>query len=560
MSLIGALNSGLTGILANQKAVEITGNNISNVNTPGYSRQIARLSPNSAINIQGHLIGQGVKLQEITREYDQFISGQLVNQNNIIGRESTKNGPLSELERVLTIGNDSLVSDIERFFGAWHDLSQNPNGHVERGRVIYEGENLLSSFEQTTGELVQIRQNINISLSAKVDEINSRLKEIAALNADIQSKETLGHIANSDHDSRDLLVNDVSRLIGAQVYQVGGSQIGLQLPGGVPLVEGNYAADFEAYYAGDSLCFQVKMGDVAIKIRNKNFGGEIRGFLDIRDDFIPQLENNLDTLRYTIVTQVNNIHEAGYNLDGQTGKSFFSKPLSYRSETGFTDPKDNDFKTGSIDINGTVIEIKEGNNSLNGIRDAINNSEAGVLASVVYDGTHYRLDLTPKIQGAEVTFTSNLTTGGGVFDFINEDGDPELLDQIPGAEKAIVKITSAQEVAAAGLTMGAPGDNRNALAIKALFTSKVVNGRETFVEYYGRISSTVGTESKRNTMAFGGATDTMTQLENMRESVVGVSIEQEIINLTLFQKGFEAAATFVSTVDEMMSTVLNLKR
>jgi flagellar hook-associated protein 1 len=121
----------------------------------------------------------------------------------LLGRESAKNGPLAELERVLNVGNDSLASDIERFFGAWHDLSQNPSGHVERDRVIYEGENLLGSFEQTKGELVQIRQNINISLSAKVDEINSKLKEIAALNADIQSKETLGHVTNLDHDRRD---------------------------------------------------------------------------------------------------------------------------------------------------------------------------------------------------------------------------------------------------------------------------------------------------------------------------------------------------------------------
>jgi flagellar hook-associated protein 1 len=559
MSLIGALNSGLTGILANQKAVEITGNNIANVNTPGYSRQVAMFSPKSAINIQGHLIGQGVKLQEITREYDQFVSGQLVNQNNILGKESAKNGPLAELERVLNVGTDSLASDIERFFGAWHDLSQNPSGHVERDRVIYEGENLLGSFEQTKGELVQIRQNINISLSANVDEINSKLKEIAALNADIQSKETLGHVANLDHDRRDLLVNDISRLIGAQVYQAGGSQIGLQLPGGVPLVEGNYAADFEAYYEGDSLRFQVKMGDVTIKAGNDNFGGEIRGFLDIRDDFIPRLENNLDSLQYNLVTHVNNVHEAGYNPDGLTGQSFFSKPLSYQSETGFDHPEDDKFQTGKITVNGKEITINDENNSLNGIRDAINNSEAGVLASVVYDGTQYRLELTPKTHGDDVTFTSELTDGVG-FNFNNEDGDPEFLDRIPGVDKAIVKITSTQQVAAAGVTQGAPGDNRNALAIYSLLTSQVVNGKETFVESYGRISSTVGTESKRNAMALGGAMDTMTQLENMRESIVGVSLEQEIINLTLFQRGFEAAATYVSTVDEMMSTVLNMKR
>ena len=568
MSLIGAFNAGLTGILTTQKAVEITGNNIANVNTPGYSRQIARLSPNSAIKIQGHFVGQGVKLQEITREYDQFISGQLFNQNNILGRESAKNNPLAELERVLNIGKDSLASDIERFFGAWHDLSQNPGGHVERDRVMYEGKNLLGSFEQTRAELVQIRQNINISLSGKVDEINFKLKEIASLNADIQSKETLGHVANLDRDRRDLLVNDISRLMGAQVYQSGGNQIGVQLPGGVPLVEGSYAADFKAYYEGDSLRFQVKMGDVTIKVNNQNFGGEIRGLLDIRDDVVPQLAQDLDTLQYSLVTNVNNVHEAGHDLNGKTGQSFFSRPFSYQSETGFTNhpddittpPEANRFKTGNININGISIEINEDNNSLTGIRDAINNSEAGVLASVVFDGASYRLSLTPKSQGTPVTFTANLTTGAGHLNFGNEDGDLESFDEIPGVDKPVVNISSTQQVAAARATRGATGDNTNALAINDLFNSQVVNGKETFVEYYGRIASTLGTESKRNTMAFGGARDTLTQLENMRESIVGVSIEQEVLNLTLFQKGFEAAATYISTVDEMMATVLNLRR
>lgn len=170
------------------------------------------------------------------------------------------------------------------------------------------------------------------------------------------------------------------------------------------------------------------------------------------------------------------------------------------------------------------------------------------------------MNLTPKTQGTAVTFTSNLTGGAGLLNFINEDGDGELFDETSGLDKAIVNLTSTDQIAAARLTRGAPGDNGNALAINDLFTSQVVNGKETFVENYGRLVSTLGTESKRNTMAFGGATDTLTQLENMRESIVGVSLEQEIINLTLFQKGFEAAATYVSTVDEMMATVLNLRR
>jgi flagellar hook-associated protein 1 len=513
------------------------------------------LSPNAAVNINGHYIGQGVKVLEIGREYDKFVSGQLVNQNNVLGQESVKNGPLAELERILNIGSDSLASDIERFFGAWHDLSQNPSGHVERARVIYEGENLIGSFEQKKGELVQIKQNIETSMSAKVSEINLKLKEIAQLNEDIRSKETHGHVSNSDLDRREVLVNDISRLIGAQVYQAGGNEIGVLLPGGVPLVQGKHAVEFQAYHEEGSLHFQVSTENVTIKAQNNNFGGEIKGFLDIRDNFIPQLEKDLDTLQYNLIIQVNAQHEAGYGLNGQTGKSFFSKPISYQSETLFADPESG-FKTGQITVNGTLIEIDEGNNTLNGIRDAINNSGAGVLASVVQEGNQYRLDLTPKTQGNKVTFLSNLTEGEGLLNF----GDPASFIVTKGADKNLVQLTSTQEIAAAGSTKGAPGDYQNALTIYSLFNSQVVNGKETFVESYGRISSTVGTESKRNAMAFGGATDTMTQLENMRESIVGISLEQEIINLTLFQRGFQACCTYVSAIDEMMSTVLNMKR
>src|SRR6056297_349403 len=107
MSLLTALNPGLTGILSQQRQVEITGNNIANVNTPGYSRQSADLTPRAAIQIQGLFIGQGVNVEDVSREYDAFVTGQLTDQNSVLGEESAKSGPLAELERVFGIGDDS---------------------------------------------------------------------------------------------------------------------------------------------------------------------------------------------------------------------------------------------------------------------------------------------------------------------------------------------------------------------------------------------------------------------------------------------------------------------
>jgi flagellar hook-associated protein 1 FlgK len=454
MSLNIALHAGLSGVLAHQKQVEVTGNNIANVNTPGYSRQTLTVSPGKAIDIRGLLLGQGVDVRTVDREYDNFVAGRLADQNDTLGKETAQSGPLAEIERILGIGENSLASEIEGFFGAWHDLSANPGGSVEREQVIYKGENLLSAFSQIEAGLVDVRGNLNDSLNAEVNGINLKLQEVAELNANIKDKLALGHVANNDLDRRDILVNELSEILGVQSFETGSGQIGLQLPGGVPLVQGKNAMSFEAYYDGGNLQVQIRAGNITLDTDRTNFGGKFEGLMELRDKFIPELEQDLDKLRSGIVTHVNAQHEAGYSLDGETGISFFSA----------------------------------------------------------------------------------------------------------GTDEISVAIDSTSQIAAAGITQGAPGDNVNALAIHALSSNELINGDHTFVDAYGRIAAKVGTETSRNTMAAQGAADTMTQLENLRESMVGVSLEQEMVNLTLFQRGFEASARFVQTIDEMMATLIGLKR
>ncbi len=557
MSLTTALNSGLKGILAHQRQVEVTGNNIANVNTPGYSRQTLTISPSATVNIDGLLLGQGVDVESVNREYDKFVSGQLVGQNSTLGQESAKSAPLAELERVLGIGEDSLAGQIESFFGAWHDLSGNPSGSVERGQVIYKGENLLESFSQVKSDMVRVGQNINDKLNAEVGSINLKLQEVADLNAAIKEKETLGHVANTEKDRRDLLVKELSGILGVQTFNTGSGQIGLHLPGGIPLVQGDRALDFEAFYQGGDLQFEVRAGDVELSAKRTNFGGKFRGLLDMRDDFIPGLQQEIQQLEHRVVTEVNAQHAAGYGLDGETGRTFFSQTTGLQSETGFANTTDHNFGTGTIDVNGTSVNIDATNNSLSGIRGAINNADTGVVAAVVNNGGAYHLNLTPETPGGAVNFTSNLS--GGSWTFSNQDADAELFDAV-GSEDIHVQISDPRQVAAAGATAGEPGDNENALAVYALADSRDNPDGQTYVENYGRIAATVGTEAKRNTMARQGASDTMNQLENLRESIVGVSIEQEMMNLTRFQKGFEASSRYVQTIDEMMGTIIGMKR
>ncbi len=322
-------------------------------------------------------------------------------------------------------------------------------------------------------------------------------------------------------------------------------------------MQGKNASDFQARYEGGDLKFRVKSNNVELEAEKESFGGKFRGLLDIRDDFVPDLDSDIEHLAYRLVTEVNAQHQAGYGLDGQNGRSFFTMQPSYQSDTGFADPEALEFGTGSIDVNGVAVDIDPGENSLNGIRDAINGADAGVVASIVYDGGDYHLNLTPLEKAGPADFDPDLT--GGTLEFIDEDGDSEFFGAV-GSEDISVAISSTREVAAAGVTAGEPGDNENALAIHELGASQLINGDHTFVDSYGKIASEVGTETRRNRMAARGAGDTMDQLENLRDSISGVSLEEEMMDLTRFQRGFEASSRFVQTIDEMMATIIGLKR
>jgi flagellar hook-associated protein 1 FlgK len=106
----------------------------------------------------------------------------------------------------------------------------------------------------------------------------------------------------------------------------------------------------------------------------------------------------------------------------------------------------------------------------------------------------------------------------------------------------------------------APGDNRNALILSNIGDTYLIGGTDSFNSLYGKITSKVGVESNQNQLSLKGAQDALDQLENFRDGLVGVSLEEEMISLIQFQRGFESSAKFLSIVDEMMSTVLEIRR
>ena len=268
-----------------------------------------------------------------------------------------------------------------------------------------------------------------------------------------------------------MLAQDLATSLGAQMYTDSKGMMAVQLPGGLPLVQGTQAMTIKAVQSGEDLNLKLSTGGTTRDIGLNNLGGEFYGLINIRDTVIPGLGDNLDHLAYEITQAVNTAHAAGAGLDGSTNLNFF----------------------------------------------------------------------TP-----------------------NSTPTPPADPWHDAAKNISVAITDSNQVAAAAAPVPpatvATGDNRNALLIANLGTSVLINNSDNFDAYYGKMTSTVGIMANQNTLSLGGAQDAMTQLQNMRDGVAGVSLDKEMINLIQYQRGFESSAKFLSTVDDMMSKLMDLKQ
>jgi flagellar hook-associated protein 1 FlgK len=478
--LLNALNAGRQSLEVNQKSLEVVGNNIANINTDGYSRQEAVLEPYPSLNFGGFFIGQGVKISDVSREHDVFVEAQIKEKSADFGTQDAMSLPLSELESIFNVTDNNLSSDIDTFFDSLQQLSSDPSDIVLRNNVILQGQVLTTNFNKSVNELNSIQGSINNTIVSKLDAVNSQIRQIADLNERIYSIEVTGQTANSDRDQRDRLAKSLATSLGAQSVEDSRGMLSVQLPGGLPLVEGTMPMSLSAVITGSSLELELHAGGVTRELVFHNMGGELKGLVDIRDNFIPELNADLDKLAYELSVQVNLQHQAGGGLDSTTDNIFFDIPPNYIASPPGPAP--------------TATE---------------------------YAGT-------ARAMGVALTDPMKIAAGAAP--------DPGPL----------------------GGTV-ASGDNTNVLILSNIADTYLMEGNDNFNSLYAKIVAKVGVESRQNQLSLQGAEDALVQLENLRDSLVGVSLEEEMISLIKFQRGFESSAKFLSTVDEMMATIIAIK-
>jgi flagellar hook-associated protein 1 len=368
---MGGLNTSMSialqALQAEQGALTVTTNNISNVNTPGYSRETAVFNEAPISQESGLTVGGGVTLEQFQSVRDQLLQLRLYEETQQQGNSQTQLNSLNQIEGLFSDPTQGVGGALSTFFNSLSQLSTDPTDANTRQQVLTSANNLADSFHQSVSSLGTIQSGLDQSVPQTVGQINQLTGQIATLNGQVAQMQALGKDPGSTQDQRDELIRQLSNLVNVSVTQ---SEHGVTLTtgNGVPLVVAgqSFALQAGANSTGLQDVFSAQGQDITSQIQ----GGQLGGTLQVRDQVIPQLLSNLDNLASQFTTAYNAQQKAGFDLSGAAGQNFFT-PLA--SVTGaaanfgvaITDPSliaaSSDGSAGSSGNVNQLIAIRDQN-------------------------------------------------------------------------------------------------------------------------------------------------------------------------------------------------------
>jgi flagellar hook-associated protein 1 len=336
-----SLSIAVQALQAEQGALSVTTNNIANVNTPGYSRQVAVLNESPTFQENGVAFGNGVTLQQFQSVRDELLQLRLYEQTQQEGNSQTQFNSLSQIEGIFSDATQGVGGALSAFFNTLSQLSTNPTDANARQAVLTSANDLAISFHQAVSSLNSIGTGLDQAVPQTVDQINRLTSQIATLNGQVAQMQGLGKDPGSTQDQRDELIRQLSSLVNISVTQ---SDTGLTLTtgNGIPLVVANqsYALLANANNSVLEHVYSSQGQDITSQIQ----GGQLGGTIQIRDQVLPQLFTQLNTLASQFATSFNTQQTAGFDASGNPGQNFFA-PLPSTTDAAanfgvaITDPK-----------------------------------------------------------------------------------------------------------------------------------------------------------------------------------------------------------------------------
>ena len=608
---------GKRSIMAHSQQIQTAGHNISNADTEGYTRQRVQVKtfdplyrPDLSRAETPGQIGQGTTIESVSRLRDELLDSRIVSQSNMESYWSTREKYFSMIEQVYNEPHEiSVRTNMDKFWQSWQELSVHPESKAARQAVVTRGQSLANSVSQQFKSLSGIGTQINGDIQASVKQINDYASQIAGINGEIVRSKAMGDNPNDLMDRRDLLVEKLSALANITVDTRDNDEFMVHIDGQI-LVQGSVNRSFSLETQTDGKGYdKVLWSDTGIEASVS--GGQLGALLELRDVDLREQIQSLNSMAVNFAGLVNDVHRSGIGANNVSGLDFFttypfvedvkgnfdsngdgavdSTYLFSMKGTNVLNPQEKVGFEGVIVLSGQSSSVSVpyySNDTVAQVVDRINDSQSEVKAfldrnnQLVLKATSASDKNNPDFVIRHVEdsglflsgYTGILSGSGeeGAFDYARADaadvlkGSFAVAPLVNPAEYIAVnsKIVNDVNNVAAGFPDGRGrsmmGDGRSAVEIAAIRNTQVMIGSSrTFDDYFADTVTKVGLKGEQAENMFLSQNSIMNDLRDLRDSISGVNIDEELADIIKFQHGYNAAAKFVSVIDEMLDTVIN---
>ena len=320
------LNIGLSGLSANKTSLAVTGHNIVNVNTPGFSRQEAVQATRIPQFSGAGYIGSGTTLVDVRRIYNEFLNTQVRSSTALNSDTQAYLSQINQLDSLLAGSTTGVTPGLQRLFAALQTAAEDPANIPARQLALSEAEGLAKRFNTIYDRLYEQNAFLNKQLSAVTDQVNQLATSIAGYNDAIAVAASNGQAPNDLLDAREEAVRKLSEFIGVTVVPQDDNSYNLFIGSGQPLVVGSKAARLEVTPGqSDPLRSEVQFvsGNSRQGITSLITGGEMGGLLRYRQEVLDQSLNAVGRLALSVTDQMNRQLGQGLDLNGQFGNELF---------------------------------------------------------------------------------------------------------------------------------------------------------------------------------------------------------------------------------------------
>jgi flagellar hook-associated protein 1 FlgK len=565
MSLLGSIQQANNSLRTAQIGLQVVGQNIANVNTPGYAREEVLQTPAPTQKMGGLLLGLGVQVEGIVQKVDRFLDERVRAATSDRADAEVQEKTYLTLERLIgELKETDLSTSLTQFFASLNEVVNQPESVSVRELAVLRGQTLAGDIQRLAEKTQQQRVQLNQDVSRAADDINRLTEEIRKLNLRITDAEgggTSGSDAVGLRDQRRLTLDQLAALIDIKVTEQPSGGMALYVAGDFLVFEGQ-RREVEVALSSDRGLSVANIEVAETKSPLQISGGEVGGLIAARDTVLGGFLDQLDEFAQTLTFEFNKVHTSGQGLTGfdqvtseyrvtnpdlpldAAGLSFV--PTSgtfelqvYDTQTGLT-------KTHRVDIDLDGLDDDTTLNDLASDLDAID----GISATVLTTGELTIESDSPVSQFAFSADTSGTLAALGINTFFRGSTAFNI-----GISEVLADDPSKVAVSRGGI--GHDADNAIDLAA---FADRPIESNHggSIMNLYGSVVASVTQGATVARSVAEGLRIFEETLAGQQLAISGVNLDEEAVRMITLQRTYQATARFIATLSDLLDIMVNL--